>query len=228
MIALLATPSSPSVPQMAACAVLAAVVIAWSIHLARRKGRWLAAMGPIAAAALFAALAEWPGGGADPPAPVHPQPARDPIPSSGFAQQRGPAPPANRSPEIVPPAAPEPAPQGPPPQVVVAGTWTEEDRVVVQSALLTALVPVPQARGTRLRVEAVGRALPPTSPGAPRYGIAGTWTLHAEPGGQVLASDALPDVQGWGATADQARGHAAERAGRRVAASIRNSSPAAP
>lgn len=222
MIALLAAPSPPSVPQIAACVVLAAVVIAWSIHLARRKGRWLAAMGPIAAAALFAALAEWPGGDAPPTASAEPEPARESIPSNAFQ----PAPPVTRAAEPVP--APGPVPQGPPPRVVLAGTWAEEDRVVVQSALLHALVPVAGARGATLRVQAVGRALPPTSTGAPRYGIAGTWALHAEPGGRVLAADALADVQGWGATPDQARGDAAARAGRVVAAAIRNASPAAP
>jgi hypothetical protein len=220
-------PTLFSVPQIVTLVVLAAIVIGWSVYLARRKGRLLAAMGPIAAGSLFAALAAWPraepvpgasGGGG--PAST---PGQAPAVVPGTAT---PLLPSNTggSPSVVPQGiTPAPAPRmvsGVPPTVVLAGRWTDEDAAVVRGALAGVLSRVPRAHGAELQVDGMGRILPTTSRGVQRYGITATWTLRAAPDSSVFAGGAMVEVAGVGATPDQARWDAARRVARDVATAV--------
>lgn len=221
-------PAPLSVPQIATLVVLAAIVIGWSVYLARRKGRFLAAMGPIAAASLFGALVAWPraepkaaGDGRQGPAPVQ-APAGVPATAAPLLPHHtggSPSAAAVAPAGVTPAPAPRMAP-GVPPTVVLTGTWTDEDAAAVRGALAGTLSHVPRAHGTALRVEGAGRVLPPTSRGVQRYGITATWTLHAAADSAVLAGGALDEVSGVGATPDQARRDAARRAARDVAAAV--------
>lgn len=212
-----------SLPQIAACALLAVIFIAWSVQLARRRGRWLLTVGPLAAAALFAALTQWPR------AEAAPAPARSPA-DTASAPPPAPAPPSGTDDDAAPPpagpAAVEPTPLGPPPRVVLLGRWPAEDSAVVASMLAGALARVPGAGGAVLELEGAGRSLRPTSRGVQQYAIAGTWTLRPAPDVDVLAGSGLGEVLGIGASPDQARRDAALAVARSIAGTLRASLPA--
>jgi hypothetical protein len=218
-------PSGVPLLPIAACALLSVIVIAGSIHLARRNGRWLMAVGPLAAAALFVALAQWPR--AEPAAADPAPPVSMDAPASTPAE-----PPASAEPEPDPDDAPAPAPVAepvsltPPSLVVLRGRWTAEDSAVVASVLSQALARVPAAGGAVVELAGTGRALRPTSGGVQQYAIAATWTLRPAPDADVLAGSGLGEVLGLGASPDQARRGAAANAARSIAATLRASLPA--
>lgn len=203
-----------------ACALLSAIAIAASVRLARRRGRWLLAAGPLAAAALFGALTQWPRPGRAGPRsspPAHAMPA--PLPAAAGAAA------ALRETQEAAPAA-EPMPLGPPPRVILRGRWAPDDSAVVASTLAHSLARVPAAGGAVLELNGTGRALRPTSRGVQQYAIAATWTLRPAPDADVLAGSGLGEVLGIGASPDQARRGAAANAAHTIAAALRASLPA--
>jgi hypothetical protein len=113
----------------------------------------------------------------------------------------------------------------PPANVILTGKWSDEDRAAVQAALVAELARVPGARGKTLRVEGLGRPLQPTSHRVPRYGVTASWDVSSGPGDEVLFRDALPEIAGWGSTPDEARQHAALRAGKAVSTAVRRAFP---
>lgn len=108
--------------------------------------------------------------------------------------------------------------------VVLTGKWSPEDHAVVQAALLAELARVPGARGKTLHIEGFGRPLQPTSHKVPRYGITASWELKPDTG-DIVMRDALPEIAGWGPTADDARRDAALRTGKAVSAAVRRTFP---
>ncbi|HEX2206825.1 MAG TPA: hypothetical protein VHG93_04030 [Longimicrobium sp.] len=206
------------------CALLAALALAGSVWLARRRGRWLLAAGPLAIAALVGAVTQLPRTDAarpSAPAAAAPQPL-----SAGPGQstnQVAAAPP--RRPRDAARAM-EPVPLGPPPRVVLRGRWTADDSAVVASTLAHSLAQVPAAGGAVLELNGAGRALRPTSRGVQQYAIAATWTLRPAPGAGVLAGSGLGEVLGIGASPDQARRGAATNAAHVIATTLRASLPA--
>jgi hypothetical protein len=215
----------PLVPILA-CVLLSAIAIAWSVRLARRRGRWLMAVGPLAAAALFGAVVQWPRADrAEPrsPAPAHTTPA--PLPAAVVAPPAGEVAAASlREVREAAPAA-EPMPLGPPPRVILRGRWAAEDSAVVASTLAHSLARVPAAGGAVLELDGTGRALRPTSRGVQQYAIAATWTLRPTADAEVLAGSGLGEVLGFGASPDQARRGAAANAAAAIASTLRASLP---
>ena len=202
-----------------ACVLLSAVAVAWSLRLARRRGRWLVAVGPLATAALFAAVTQLPRAN-------HAQP-RSPAPAEGPATAAAPATEEAVSPREARDAAPatEPMPLGPPPRVLLHGRWTADDSAVIASTLAHFLARVPAAGGAVLELDGTGRALRPTSRGVQQYAIAATWTLRPTADADVLAGSGLGEVLGIGASPDQARRGAAANAAHAIAATLRASLP---
>lgn len=210
------SPAFP-LPLIAACALLSVLALAWSIRLARRRGRWLMAVGPLATAALFGVATQLPRA-----APAAPPPVQPPAPETDAAPA-----PAPRPAEItsIAPAA-DPVSLGPPSLVVLRGAWTAEDSAAVASVLAHALARVPAAGGAVLEVEGTGRALRPTSGGVQQYAIAATWTLRPAPDADVLAGSGLGEILGLGASPEQARRGAAANAAHAIARTLRASLPA--
>jgi hypothetical protein len=224
------TASTIPLPQLAACALLSCIVIAWSIHLARRKGRWLMAVGPLAAAALFGALTQWPR--AEPAASQPVQPLREEKDATAaptepaLLGETGLRDRALAADAPTPPLASEPLSLGPPPTVVLRGRWTPEDSTVVASVMAQALARVPAAGGAVLEVVGAGRSMRPTAGGIQQYAVTATWTLRPAPGAGVLAGSGLGEVLGLGATLDQARRGAAANAARAIASALNATLPA--
>lgn len=217
-----------SLPQIAACALLSIVFIAWSVHLARRRGRWLLTVGPLATATLFGALTQWPKAEAEPPPTAG---AADPASAGTTPVEATPSPltaPPSRDapPPVEAPARVEPTPLGPPSVVILRGQWPAEDSAVVASVLAQVLSRVPAAGGGVLELEGTGRALRPSARGLQQYAIAATWTLRPAPDADVLAGSGLGEVLGIGASPDQARREAAISAARAIAGTLRASLPA--
>lgn len=216
-------PSAIPVPQIAACVLLLVIVVAWSIHLARRKGRWLLTVGPLAAAALFGAATQWP----RPESAAASAEPKSTTSSPLVAEPSGVVPADNPAPvRANPPPAAAPTPLGPPPRVVLRGRWSAEDSLVVATALARALSRVPAAGGGVLELDGSGRAVPPNSHGMQQYAIAATWTLRPAPDAEVLAGSGLGELLGVGASPDQARRGAADHAARSIAAILHASLPA--
>ena len=206
------------------CALLAALALAGSVWLARRRGRWLLAAGPLAIAAVVGAVTQLPrtdaaGAQSSAPAAATPQP----LPAGAGHSTNEAAPP--REPRDAARAI-EPMPLGPPPRVVLRGRWTADDSAVVASTLAHSLAQVPAAGGAVLELNGAGRALRPTSRGVQQYAIAATWTLRPAPGAGVLAGSGLGEVLGIGASPDQARRGAATNAAHVIATTLRASLPA--
>jgi hypothetical protein len=206
-------------------ALASVIAIAWSLKLARRRGRWLMAVGPLAMGAIFAAVTQLPRVDRAGPRPSAPVQATPPG-SAGAMHPTGDvtATPPRETPDAGP--AVEPTPLGPPPRVILRGRWAADDSAVIASTLARSLSRVPAAGGAVLELDGTGRALRPTSRGVQQYAIAATWTLRRTADADVLAGNGLGEVLGIGASPEQARHGAAARTAHAIAAALRTSLPA--
>jgi len=184
-------------------------------------------VGPLAAAALFGALTQWPRPEPSGPAQLPPADRTETGGPEGPAEPVGPAEAGSAGSDDPPlTTTPETVSLGPPAVVVLRGRWTAEDSAVVASVIARALARVPAAGGALLELDGAGAPLRPTSRGIQQYAISATWTLRPTPEAGVLAGGGLGEVVGLGAAPDQARHGAAINAAHRIASTLRASLPA--